>query len=178
MGINVFHILNLKACQVFRDEMILLALWSWRIATIIILNSVVISASDGCQSIKTNIRYAIGSGDVLDRLSMYWGRNCCEMKVLLRNVRIHVLQIWKNKKNPDKSVNKENCVYGTYWQKRLEALHWMLIDNTYFDGLMKDCSNSSAWATKLRQSCTKLSIYQVWVVVFLHQIKSNSMYSR
>ena len=29
----------------------------------------------------------------------------------------------------------------------------------YFDGLVQDCSNSSAWAMELLQSCTKLLIY-------------------
>ena len=37
----------------------------------------------------------------------------------------------------------------------------------YIDGLLQDCSNSSALATELLQSCTKPSIYTVMLFLFL-----------
>ena len=41
------------------------------------------------------------------------------------------------------------------------CLHFLWIEENYVDGLVQDCSNSSALALELLQSCTKPSMYSL-----------------
>ena len=59
--------------------------------------------------------------------------------------------LWNDTQNILKSI--EGCVF--YWEDKSESSSSSLTHDCDIDGLVQDCSNSSALAMELLQSCTK-----------------------
>ena len=57
----------------------------------------------------------------------------------------------------------------------IKAAVTLHLKNNYIDGLVQDCSNSSALAMELLQSCTKSSIYLISICLFLRNKEGHFM---
>ena len=64
-----------------------------------------------------------------------------------------------------KLYNCEVCVWKLVWALSVHISANYVKPYPYFDGLAQDCSNSSALAMELLQSCTKPLNWQVWLQV-------------